>query len=87
MDVFNSTIDYVLEKHSDLLTFPCPEHKSAILTTIFQNYILMRMKQFTLTHNRELKQNSSKKKNYQSFKKHKIIYLLVIKMYKLVITV
>lgn len=62
MDVFNSTIDYVLENHSDLLTFPCPEHKSDILTTIFQNYILMRMKQFTLTHNRELKQNSSKKK-------------------------
>jgi len=61
-DVFNKTIDHVLEEHSDLLTFPCNDHKTEIMTNIFQYYITMRMKQFTLSQNKQLKKKSYKKK-------------------------
>jgi len=61
-DVFNKTIDHVLEEHGDLLTFPCSDHKTEIMTNIFQYYITMRMKQFTLSQNKQLKKKSYKKK-------------------------
>jgi len=64
-DVFNKTIDHVLEEHSDLLTFPCNDHKTEIMT-IFQYYITMRMKQFTLSQNKQLKKKVTRKKSCQS---------------------
>jgi len=45
-----------------LLTFPCNIHKTEIMTTIFQYYITMRMKQSTLIQNKEVKQKSFKNK-------------------------
>ncbi|KAF0704077.1 Uncharacterized protein FWK35_00031278 [Aphis craccivora] len=61
-EVFNKTIDYVIIEHNNLLTFPCNIHKTEIMTTIFQYYITMRIKQFTLIQNKEVKQKSFKKK-------------------------
>lgn len=57
-EVFNKTIDHFLEEHSDILTFPCSDHKTEIITNMFQYYITMRMKQFTLTQNKQLKKKS-----------------------------
>lgn len=61
-EVFNKTIDYVIIEHYNLLTFPCSIHKTEIMTTIFQYYITMRMKQCTLVENKETNQKSYKKK-------------------------
>jgi hypothetical protein len=69
-DVFNKAIDYVLEEHGDLLTFPCSDHKTEIMTNIFQYHIIMRMKQFTMSQNKQLKKKSYKKKNYQNLLLH-----------------
>jgi len=49
-------------KNSELLTFPCNDHKTEIMTNIFQYYITMRMKQFTLSQNKQLKKKIYKKK-------------------------
>lgn len=62
LDVLNKTIDHVLEEHGDLLTFPCSDHKTEIMTNIFQYYITMRMKQFTWSQNKQIKKKSYKKK-------------------------
>lgn len=69
-NVFNNTVGYAIENYPKMLKFLCFEHKSEIMTVIFQNYIVMRMKQYAITHNRELKKNSSKKKSCQNFNHH-----------------
>lgn len=45
--------------------FPCNIHKTEIMKIIFQYYITMRMKQFTLTHNRDMKKNKLQKEKTQ----------------------
>lgn len=59
-DVFNKTIDHVLEEYGDLLTFPCSNRKTEILTNIY--YITMRMKNYFISKQRIKKENLQEKK-------------------------
>ncbi|CAI6368554.1 unnamed protein product [Macrosiphum euphorbiae] len=61
-EVFDKTVNFLLQHHQKLLKFPCVEHESEMLTSIVHFYITMRMKQYTRNLNRETKKLSSKKK-------------------------
>lgn len=61
-DVFLMTIDdFFSNNHS--IDFPCIEHKKEVLTQIISNFIIMRMRQYSLmTNKNSIKLNAKKKK-------------------------
>jgi len=68
-NVFEETIDSLLEHKTNLLTFPCESHKNEILTFIIPYYLPMRMGQYLqMTNQKEIKVSSKKKKLSKNFK-------------------
>jgi len=56
-NVFEDTYEEFFSKNIRL-TFPCSEHKSDVLTNIFNMYIVMRMRQFTYSTNQQNKKQN-----------------------------
>lgn len=69
-EVFDKTVNFLLQHHQKLLKFPCVVHESEMVTFIVQFYITMRMKQYTRNLNRETKKLSSKKKKLSKLLTH-----------------
>jgi len=62
IDVFDLTVNHFLE-NCDPIAFPCSDHKSDVLMLIISEYIIMRMRQYTLMVNtNQIKKNANKKK-------------------------
>jgi len=62
-DVFLLTLDDFFNNNK-FINFPCIQHKTAILTTIISNFIIMRMRQYSLITNKNtIKVYAKKKKN------------------------
>lgn len=61
-DVFLMTIDDFFYNYQSI-NFPCTEHKKDVLTQIISNFIIMRMRQYSLITNKNaIKLNAQKKK-------------------------
>ena len=61
-DVFLMTIDDFFDNNK-FINFPCVEHKKNVLTFIISNYIIMRMRQYSLMCNKnQIKLNAKNKK-------------------------
>lgn len=54
--------DFFSQNHC--INYPCIEHKKDVLTQIISNFIIMRMRQFSLmTNKNSIKLNAKKKKS------------------------
>lgn len=60
-DVFLLTIDDFFNNNK-FVNFPCIQHKTDILTTIISNFIIMRMRQYSLITNKNTPKVNAKKK-------------------------
>lgn len=61
-DVFLLTLDDFFTNNKSI-NFPCIQHKTEILTNIISNFIIMRMRQYSLVTNKNaIKVNAKKKK-------------------------
>jgi len=61
-NVFLDTVDDFVENNSNLLKFPCDEHKNEILMFIIRYYITIRMRQFSNVQNKNQDKINLKKK-------------------------
>lgn len=68
--VFQDCVDDFLSQSGHLISFPCLEHRTDILTYIISYYITMRMRQHTALRNRDLKKKSSHLKKQSKLVKH-----------------
>jgi len=62
-DVFELTLNNFFEEYGPI-KFPCPDHKTEILKFILSDYIVMRMRQYTLVMNKNQNKNNAKKKKH-----------------------
>lgn len=63
INVFDDTFDEFLQNFNFKLQWGCAKHKSQVMTNIYVQYIVMRMRQYTYAKNQEhKKQNNTKKK-------------------------
>ncbi|XP_025206355.1 uncharacterized protein LOC112602477 [Melanaphis sacchari] len=62
-DVFELTLNNFFEEYGPI-KFPCADHKTEILKFILSDYIVMRMRQYTLVMNKNQNKNNAKKKKH-----------------------
>lgn len=61
-NVFEDTFEEFFKINNLKLIFPCPDHKSRVMSDLFTYYITMRMHQYTYIINQENKKNNRSKK-------------------------
>ncbi|KAF0701702.1 Uncharacterized protein FWK35_00037271, partial [Aphis craccivora] len=61
-NVFEDTFEEFFKINNLKLIFPCPDHKSRVMSDLFTYYITMRMRQYTYIINQENKKNNRSKK-------------------------